>query len=268
MLANFHTHSTWCDGRNTPEEMVQAAIAKGFGILGFSSHLMLPEGGEGAVAPDKAGEYVADVRRVAGKYAGQIKVMCGGEADYIPGVTAPEKSRYAQLKLDYLIGAVHYVTADDGARVPVDWTPEKLQAGIAGHFGGDARAFITRYFELQIEMTEKFDFDVLAHPDLVRKFNRRHPYFDEAAQWYRELEERLAQALAKCGKATEVNTGGIARGWLDDAYPDERFRELLRKNGVGFILSSDAHSAEGLDCAFGRFGGQEKFLIFPLDKRQ
>lgn len=268
MLANFHTHTVWCDGRNTPEEMVEAAIAKGFDILGFSGHLAFPEGGEGVIAPEKALEYVADVRRAAEKHAGRIKVLCGGEADYIPGVTAPEKSRYAHLGLDYLIGAVHYAVADDGARVPVDWTPEKLREGIAAHFGGDARKFVTRYFEMQLEMTERFDFDVLAHPDLVRKFNRKHPYFDETAQWYRELEQRLAQALARRGKVTEVNTGGIARGWLDDAYPDRGFREILNKNGVQFILSSDAHTAEGLDCAFGRFGGEEKFLILPLDKRQ
>ena len=39
---NFHTHSTWCDGRNTVEELVAGAEAKGFAALGFSSHAMLP----------------------------------------------------------------------------------------------------------------------------------------------------------------------------------------------------------------------------------
>ena len=27
---NFHTHTTYCDGKETAEQMVQAAIAKGF----------------------------------------------------------------------------------------------------------------------------------------------------------------------------------------------------------------------------------------------
>ena len=43
MKRNLHTHSTFCDGKNTPEEMVRAAIAKGFDAIGFSSHFSLPE---------------------------------------------------------------------------------------------------------------------------------------------------------------------------------------------------------------------------------
>ena len=39
---NLHTHSTWCDGKSTPEEMIQAALAQGLTTLGFSSHSMLP----------------------------------------------------------------------------------------------------------------------------------------------------------------------------------------------------------------------------------
>lgn len=252
MLANFHTHTVWCDGKNTPREMAEAAVAKGFGMLGFSSHMALPEGGEGTVAPGRAQAYVAEIRALAREYAGRLEILCGAEAEYIPGATAPEQSRYAHLGLDYLIGSVHYVVADDGARVPVDYTPELLFAGIKAHFAGNARAFVERYFAQQIDMVEKFDFDILGHPDLVRKFNLRHPYFDENAPWVRECEARLAEALAKSGKLAEVNTGAIARGWLNDAYPAAPFRELLKNRGVGFVLSSDAHSAAGLDCAFDR----------------
>ena len=39
---NFHTHSTFCDGKNTAEEMVIAAIEKGFDVLGFSGHCIHP----------------------------------------------------------------------------------------------------------------------------------------------------------------------------------------------------------------------------------
>ena len=35
MRANYHTHTTWCDGRNTTREMAEAAVAKGFDVLGF-----------------------------------------------------------------------------------------------------------------------------------------------------------------------------------------------------------------------------------------
>ena len=38
MKANFHTHTTFSDGQNTPEELIQCAISQGFQALGFSDH--------------------------------------------------------------------------------------------------------------------------------------------------------------------------------------------------------------------------------------
>ena len=38
MKANYHTHTVFCDGRNTPEELVQEAIRLGCPEIGFSGH--------------------------------------------------------------------------------------------------------------------------------------------------------------------------------------------------------------------------------------
>ena len=120
--------------------------------------------------------------------------------------------------------------------------------------------YIRAYFRQQREMVTQFDFTVAGHLDLVRKFNVRHPYFDEKASWYREELEKTADAVAASGKLTEVNTGAISRGWLDDAYPSPEFRALLRARGVKFILSADAHAAEAIDCAFDRFAAAEDYV--------
>ena len=37
-LQNLHTHSTYCDGKDTPEEIINAALDMGFDSVGFSSH--------------------------------------------------------------------------------------------------------------------------------------------------------------------------------------------------------------------------------------
>ena len=104
------------------------------------------------------------------------------------------------------------------------------------------------------------DFDVIGHPDLVRKFNGRLKSFDETAPWYEEELEKTAAAFAASGRLVEVNTGAIARGWMDDAYPSAAFRARLRAHGVKFILSADAHSVAALDCAFDRFADAESFV--------
>lgn len=38
MRQNLHTHTTFCDGTNTAEEMIQAARELGMDSLGFSGH--------------------------------------------------------------------------------------------------------------------------------------------------------------------------------------------------------------------------------------
>ena len=260
MKSNYHTHTTWCDGRDTPRTVIETALRKGFDAIGFSSHMSLPEASDSVIDPAKVGDYVAEIRSLQKEYEGRIRVLCGGEADYIPGTTTPEKLRYAAYGFDYLIGSIHYVVADDGARVPVDHTPVLLKDGIAAHFGGDVQRYIRAYFRQQREMVTQFDFTVAGHLDLVRKFNVRHPYFDEKASWYREELEKTADAVAASGKLTEVNTGAISRGWLDDAYPSPEFRALLRARGVKFILSADAHAAEAIDCAFDRFAAAEDYV--------
>ena len=204
--------------------------------------------------------YVADIRALAEKYAGRIRVLCGVEADYIPGVTTPDRARYAHLNIDYVIGSIHFVIAPDGGRVPVDHNPQLLDEGIRAHFGGSAEAFIRAYFRQQRDMLTHCDFDIVGHLDLVRKFNAKHPYFDEDAKWYKEELAATADVVAASGKIAEVNTGAISRGWLDDAYPSAFFRELLRDRGTRFVLSSDAHSASAVDCAFDRFAAAEDYL--------
>ena len=233
--ANFHTHTTWCDGSDSPEAVIQAAIARNFDAIGFSSHAMLPENVlDWVLTPEKALAYAAEIRSLAAKYADRIRVFCGVEADYIPGGANPDRSTYAAISPDYIIGSVHFVAAADGAIVCVDNTPNDLMEGITAHFGGSVESYIRAYFRQ------------------VR----------ESCDWYAEELAETADAVVASGKLVEVNTGAISRGWLDDAYPSPAFRALLRQRGARFVLSSDAHSADAINCAFDRFADSEEYVRF------
>ena len=41
--ADFHMHTAFCDGKNTPEEMVLRGIEMGLSVIGFSVHSPLWE---------------------------------------------------------------------------------------------------------------------------------------------------------------------------------------------------------------------------------
>ncbi len=245
MKTNYHTHSTFCDGSATPEEMVVAALAKGFDALGFSSHSDMVE---------DLPAYCREIARLKAKYAGRIRILCGLEAELAKPFVRPEG-------LDYVIGSFHFIAAPDGAFFPFDASPEILQAGIRDHFGGDGEAFVRAYFAFERKIVRRSDFDFLAHCDLVRKFNVRHPYFDESADWYRAELVETADAIAAGGKPVEINTGAISRGWMDDVYPSSEFRRLLAERGVRFLLSSDAHSPGALDTAFDRMSAENGELL-------
>lgn len=259
---NFHTHSTWCDGKATLDEMASTALEKGFVALGFSSHFSEVPLDECVVEVARHTDYVRAVRALAARMAEKLRVYCGAEADFLSGVTRPLKAAFASLKLDYLIGSVHYVWAPDGAKVAVDFSPEKLAQDLVDHFDGSSEAFVKAYFNAEREMIATGDFDILGHADLVRKFNERMPFFDESASWYRDELEKTAEVIAASSCLVEVNTGAISRGWLNDVYPSRPFRDLLRARGVRFVLSSDAHAPAALDVGFADWQGAEDFIDF------
>lgn len=47
MIQNLHAHTTFCDGKDTPEELVHEAIRMDMDSLGFSSHAPLAGQGIG-----------------------------------------------------------------------------------------------------------------------------------------------------------------------------------------------------------------------------
>jgi len=243
---NFHTHTKWCDGADTAEAMCEAALSKGFEALGFSSHVDM-------ISDFDA--YVEEINSLKEKYRGRLEVSCGIESEGEQGL---EK----RPQLDYVIGSFHYVKAPDRSKAAVDHSPAVFRESLEKCYAGDGRRFVTDYFAQEREFVKSCAsrFDFLAHPDLVRKFNVRHPFFDEQAEWYHAELKATAEVIAESGMVVEVNTGAISRGWLDDAYPSPEFRRLLRERGVKFLLSADAHSTSALDCAFDRFESTEDYL--------
>ena len=257
--SNYHTHTRWCDGSCSAREMVEAALAAGFKELGFSSHAMFPLSLDGYLSPERAADYAREIGSLKAEFADRISIRLGVEADFVKGVASPDRAVYAGMGVEYVIGSIHFVMPPGAVAledaVAVDMSPENLREGIDRAYGGDVRSYVHDYFAQEREMALNCDFDIVGHPDLVRKFNGRMKLFDEDADWYLGEIEATADAIARSGRIAEVNTGAISRGWMSDAYPSSLFRELLKSRGVRMILSSDAHAAGAIDCAFDRFKG-------------
>ena len=286
---NLHTHSTFCDGKNTAEEMVLSAIQKGLSVLGFSGHCMHPLNPEFYKPVDniwhmpaqRIADYAAEIRRLAKKYEGQIKIQLGFEAEFFCsaryGDAVPDKASYSSFSPDYLIGSVHFINAadEDFGFYTVDNKPEYVEQALVRWYKKpdgtiDGKAVVCDYFEAERQMLRRGNFEIMGHPDLIRLRNTVLHFFDENDSWYKEELKLTAKQAAAAGVIAEINTGAIARGMMTDVYPGAQFLEYLKEQGVPVCINSDAHKIENIDFGFDFAGECAKKagydeLSYPVD---
>ena len=235
---SLHVHSTFCDGADTPEEMIRAALEKGFDSVGFSGHSSM------ASKPGRVEAYKAEIRRLAAQYREQIPVWCGLEWDLC--------SDAALEGYDYLIGTVHYLRKE-GRVLGFDRNWETVRALVEQEFGGDGLAFAKLYWESLATLPAHGNFDILGHADILCKHGERPDFvFDRADPRYRAMAREALRALAGKIPLFEVNTGAIARGYRTAPYPDPFLLKELRELGFGAVVSSDCHDRRFLDCGYGQ----------------
>lgn len=265
---NLHTHTTFCDGKNSAEEMVLSAIEKGFEVLGFSSHCFHPLNPDFYTYVDELwhipskniNAYTKEIRRLKEKYASKIKIVLGFEADFFEaseyGSAVPDMNSYSEFSPDYLIGAVHFVNTEKGFYT-VDHHTENVRENLIKLYSKqngeiDGKKAVCDYFAAERKMLQKGNFSILAHPDLIRKRNGELKFFNEEESWYKDEVRATVKEIARAGVIAEINTGAIARKAMDDFYPSAYFLSLLYEAKVPVCINSDAHNAKDLDCAFER----------------
>ena len=237
---NLHTHTVFCDGKNTVEEMVQKAIELGFDSLGFSGHIY-KNYAESSMAKKDIPAYQAEVRRAQEKYQEQIAIYLGAEYDMFAD---HDKSAY-----DYTIGSVHCLIKD-GNIYEMDQDAATVKKIIEENFSGDGLAFAKAYYQIMATMPSYGKFDVVGHFDLVNKHCEKQGFFDDACKAYQDAALQALYAVAEKQSLFEVNVGGIARGYKSIPYPAPFLMKQLKALGCRLILSSDCHDKNFLDANF------------------
>jgi histidinol-phosphatase (PHP family) len=231
-VIDLHVHTARCGhATGTPVEYVDAARAAGVEILCFTDHLPMPADypQHYTMRHDEVGPYLDDVAAVAAysRETGGPEVLAGVEADWVPGEVAFTRDALVALRLDMVLGSVHFLG---------DWAFD--DPDLIGRY----RSVVIdemweRYFTEVAAAARSELFDVIAHPDLIKKFG----FFPERdpAGWF----EAAAEALAEGGCAVEVNTGGLRKP-VHEIYPSLALLQACRRRGVPATMGSDAHAAE------------------------
>ncbi len=241
--SNLHTHTTFSDGVNSPEEMIEKAKELGFASLGFSDHSETLCDTSYCMASSDYDRYVEKIQELKKREESEIEILCGIEQDYLSEID-PEK-------YDYVIGAVHYVSYQDDI-FSVDHTADE-QERLISRLGGDPLEYAKRYYELVVENSIRNPFQIQGHFDLITKFG----LFDDLGPAYEKIALEALWEVAKNVPYFEVNTGAISRGYRNEPYPAPFLLSALKECGAKLVLGSDCHQKDGLDC---HFAESEKML--------
>lgn len=255
ILRDFHTHTTYCDGKSSAEEMVCAAIELGMTHIGITCHSYTDFDGSYCIKKEDIPRFKSEIGELAQKYKSKIKVYCGVEQEYYSSETTNG--------FDYSIGSVHYVKKDN-VYLDVDLTEKQLSENVEKFYGGDYIAFCEDYYQNVGDVISKTGADIIGHFDLVTKFNEGGRLFDTKNQRYVDAAKTAVDKLIKYDKPFEINTGAISRGWRSEAYPESSILKYIFEKGGRVILSSDSHSKDTLCCQFDKYERIAREIGFEL----
>ncbi len=224
MIANFHTHSYHCrHAAGKPEEYVLTAIRNGLAELGFSDHVPYPfsNGHRSGFRMDvsETETYVREILGLREKYAGQITIWIGYEAEYYPAEFRAMLENICRFPVDYLICGQHFSNNE--------------YDGEYNGAGTDDPAKLRAYVDQLTEAMSTGAFTYIAHPDIFR--------FSGPDDIYAEETLRLCEASQKYGVPLEYNCLGLEG---KRHYPNELFWKTAAGSGASFVVGSDAHQPE------------------------
>jgi histidinol-phosphatase (PHP family) len=228
MPADYHTHTPLCrHATGAPEAFVAAAAAAGLSEYGISDHAPT------AVEPfddwrmrrAELPEYLEWIQSARAAAPTGLSVRAGLECDWLAGCEPWIEHLRGVAPWDYLIGAVHYLG---------DWDFDNPK-WLGRWATTDVEDAWSRYWQTYTQMAQSGLFDILAHPDLIKKF-----CFQPAGD-LRRFYLPAIEAIAKSGAAIELNTAGWHKPCAE-AYPAHPFLELAFQAGIPLVLSSDAHA--------------------------
>ncbi|MFQ5454694.1 MAG: histidinol-phosphatase HisJ [Nitrospirota bacterium] len=227
LLVDYHIHTYLCkhaDG--TIEEYIKRAGEIGLSEIGFSDHAPMPEWYD----PEhrmKRGElplYLKLIEKMRSVFPEQ-RIKIGIEVDYFNKTTDYVKEVIESYPFDYVIGSVHYIGG---------WGFDNPR-NIKGFNQGDIFEIYKEYFSLVEDAANSRLFDIIGHPDLVKKFG----YFPDRS--YDELIKGVLKVMKDNDLCLEINTSGLRKP-VKEIYPDRRFIEMAKDMEIPVTLGSDAHS--------------------------
>lgn len=243
LKSNCHTHTCFCDGSNTPKEMVEEAIKLGFTSLGFSAHSPMNFENDYALTKDNVQKYISEINNLKRRYD-NIQLYNGIELD----------SDFAFIKprdFDYVIASVHQLHCKNKI-YSIDASADELIDCIKTQYDGSFLAMAKDYYKTLSDFVCEIKPDIVGHVDLIEKFNEDGAIFDTTRMDYKLLTTLYLEKIClNCPDVIfEVNTGAMFRCKNKKPYPAAFIMEFLKERNMKITITSDAHCTKALNFGF------------------
>ena len=214
--ANYHTHTRFCDGQNTAEEVAAFAAEHKFTHLGFSGHM----------DPDihmDFPSYIAEITRLKSIYGRtsaepeKPDILTGVELDILyeklrrPESALPDQESILS-SVEYVIGSTHFLDIESAAPMSVDSDPESIRFICEQFYSGDYYRMSKAYYDLESQVADRLHCTFIGHFDLITRFNDDLHFLDENDPRYLTPALEAMEHLVKKGVPFEINCGAVNRG--------------------------------------------------------
>lgn len=237
----LHSHTQFCDGHASMEEMAESAVKSGMLVYGFSPHSPLCIPSPCNMSADDVPTYFEEVRRIAARFP-QTRFLAGMEIDYLNDDWGPATPYFQGLGLDYSIGSIHFILSQNGEYVDIDGKFENFKRRMSDHFCNDIEYVVDAYYAQSRHMLAAGGFDILGHFDKVGQNASYYAPGIEDSSFYKSLIENYISQIINSGVIVEINTK--ARTAHGRFFPDFKWLPALIDGDVKIVVNSDAHSPE------------------------
>ena len=225
---NYHTHTSRCGhAHGTEREYIEAAIARGIKVLGFSDHILIESKNEETKA--KLYDYIKTTNELREEYKDKIEIHLGFECEHFDDRVDYYKYLLKEKGIEYLILGQHYITDKHGKRLDMF---DELD---------NPHEIAKRYYLCVKEGLKSGLYVYLAHPDLYTR------EFKEIDKVYLKYAKKICKAAKHYHVPIELNLNGLYYKKLKNiaiSYPCEEFFEIAGKVGNDVMVGIDAHSPE------------------------
>lgn len=243
--ADLHLHTFYSHGRNSPQEMYQAAQDKGLALIGFTEHSPRPmsydyknEYREHLTAHFT--DYIQAVSDLRVQPPATCNVLLGLEMDWLPAEDAFVREACAAHDYDFLLGSVHFLDHwgfDDGME---PWQ-EASRDQIYGWY--------EKYFTTWLSMINSGLFQIAAHPDLIKIYSVTHFHNWLALAENRRHVKNCLIALRDANMAMEISSAGLRKP-CREIYPAPEIMAMARDLNLDISFASDAHNTSDIADSF------------------